>query len=141
MVRAAFIALLLGVGSLGACSGKTVDDEGGDGGGSGTTSTKPKPSPVAQCQTYASTWCTRAFGCYVQVGRLEQESLEYNVDQCKKVIVDTLPCSATTSTGGDFDKCITQIKGMACSKWDVPEINFGTVMAPTSCDDALLFGE
>jgi hypothetical protein len=142
MVRAAFIALLLGglgVGWLGACSGKTVGEEGGDGGDSSMPPTKP--SPVVQCQTYASTWCTKAFGCYVQVGRLEQESLQYNVDQCKKIVADKLPCSAATSTSSDFDTCITQIKGMACSKWDIPETQFGTVIPPTSCNDALLFGE
>ena len=141
MVRAAFIALLLGVSWLGACSGKTVGDESGDGGDSGMTPIKPTPSPVVQCQTYASTWCTKAFGCYVQVGRLDQSSLQYNIDQCKKIIVDKLPCSAATSTGSDFDKCITQIKGMACSKWDVPGTQFGTVIPPASCNDALLFGE
>ena len=141
MVRAAFMALLLVVGSLGACSGKTVGEESGDGGDSGMTPSKPKPSPVVQCQTYASTWCTKAFGCYVQVGRLEEASRQYNIDQCKKVVTEALPCSATTSTGSDFDKCITQIKGMACSKWDVPATQFGTVMAPASCNDALLFGE
>jgi hypothetical protein len=139
MVRAAFIALLLGVSWLGACSGKMVGEESGDGGDSGMAPTKP--SPVVQCQTYASTWCTKAFGCYVQVGRLEASSLQYNVDQCKKIIVEKLPCSAATSTGSDFDQCITQIKGMACSKWDVPETSFGTVIPPASCDDALLFGE
>lgn len=141
MVRAALMALLLGLSGLGACSGKTVGDESGEGGDSAMPPTKPKPSAVVQCKTYAGTWCTKAFGCYVQVGRLEESSRQYNIDQCNKIIVDKLPCSAATSAGSNFDKCITQIKGMACSKWDVPETSFGTVVPPATCDDALLFGE
>lgn len=113
----------------------------GDGGsaGSGGTAAKPKPSPVKACQTYASTWCTKAFGCYVQVGRLDEGSRQYNVDQCTQLIVDKLPCSAATSVGDAYDKCLSQIKGIACSKWNVPQTQFGTVVPPSSCDNALGF--
>lgn len=140
MVRAAFVGLLLGVCSLGACSGKTVEEE-GDGGSSGTGNTPSKPAPVPACQTYASTWCTKAFGCYVQVGRLDEGSRQYNVDECTRLIVEKLPCSAATSVGGDYDKCLSQIKGIACSKWDVPQTQFATVLPPSSCDSALGFDE
>ena len=138
MVRVFGTALLLGLVSLGACSAKTVDNDGA-GGDSGMNKPPPKPSPVQQCQTYASTWCTKAFGCYVQVGRIDEGSRQSNVDQCTQLIIDRLPCSATTGTGDDFDKCISQIKGMACSKWNVPQTQFGTVVPPGSCDTALSF--
>ncbi|HEX2871052.1 MAG TPA: hypothetical protein VHP33_07350 [Polyangiaceae bacterium] len=140
MVRAAFVGLLSGLCALGACSGKTVEEE-GDGGGSGTGNTPSKPAPVPACRTYASTWCTKAFGCYVQVGRLDEGSRQYNVDECTRLIVEKLPCSAATSVGGDYDKCLSQIKGIACSKWDVPQAEFATVLPPSSCDSALGFDE
>jgi len=143
MVRAASMALLLGLSLVGACSGKFEGNEDGDGGES--SAGKPpaqmptKPSPVKACQTYASTWCVKAFGCYVQVGRLDENSRQYNIDECTRLIVEKLPCSAATSVGDDYDKCLTQIKGMACSKWDVPQTRFATVVPPTSCDEAVLF--
>ncbi len=141
MVRVFGAALLLGLASLGACSGKTLDDDGAGGdSGTGEPPVKPpKPSPVAQCQTYASTWCNKAFGCYVQVGRLDQGSLQYNVDKCTQVVTDTLPCTAATGSGDTFDTCISQVKGMACSKWNVPQTQFATVIPPASCDTALSF--
>jgi hypothetical protein len=141
MVRAACVALLLGLSLLGACSGKTVDDEGGEGGESSTppVKTPPKPSPVKACQTYASTWCTKAFGCYVQVGRLDEGSRQYNVDECTRLIIEKLPCSDATSVGSDYEKCLTQVKGMACSKWNVPQTQFATVVPPASCDEVVLF--
>jgi hypothetical protein len=145
MVRAAFVGLLLGLCALGACSGKTVSEEGDDGGdstaGKSPVKTPPKPSPVKACQTYASTWCTKAFGCYVQVGRLDENSRQYNVDECTRLIIEKLPCSAATSVGGDYDKCLSQIKGIACSKWDVPQTQFATVIPPSSCDSAVGFDE
>jgi len=136
------VALLLGLSLLGACSGKTVEEDTGEGGAPGTdTPSKPKPSPVKQCRDYATTWCNKSFGCYVQVGRLDEGSLQYNVDQCFQVIDTRLPCADVVSTSGSYDKCITQIKGMACSKWDVPQTQFGTVLPPVSCNDALSFGD
>ena len=140
MVRAVGAAmLLLSLSVLAAgCSGKFVDDEDEDS-SSGGTSSKPKPSPVVQCQTYASTWCTKAFGCYVQVGRLDEGSRQYNVDECTRVIVENFPCSAATSVSAEFDKCISQVKGMACSKWNVPQTQFVTVRAPATCDTAINF--
>lgn len=142
MVRVVFAGLLLGLSVLGACSGKFETDEEGNGGSAGKpTNAVPKPTPPAACGTYASTWCTKAFGCYVQVGRLDENSRQYNVDECTRLIVEKLPCSATTSVGGDYDKCLTQIRGMACSKWDLPQLQFATVVPPTSCDEALAFGE
>ena len=142
MVRVVFAGLLLGLSVLGACSGKFETDEEGNGGSAGKASNAaPKPTAPVACGTYASTWCTKAFGCYVQVGRLDENSRQYNVDECTRLIVEKLPCSAATSVGGDYDKCITQIKGMACSKWDLPQLQFATVVPPTSCDEALAFGE
>lgn len=140
MLRWVCAGLLLGVGSLAACAGKSErsgDGEGGDAAQPGKT--PPKPSPVQQCQNYVNTWCTKAFGCYVQVGRLDEGSRQPNVDQCTQLVVNGLPCSAATATTGDFDKCISQIKGMACSKWNVPEAQFATVVPPSSCDTALSF--
>jgi hypothetical protein len=144
MVRVACVALLLGLSLVGACSGKTEGDDDDESGNGGATSkppvkTPPKPSPVKACQTYASTWCVKAFGCYVQVGRLDEASRQYNIDECTRLIVEKLPCSAATSVGETYDKCITQVKGMACSKWDVPQTQFATVVPPTSCDEVVLF--
>jgi hypothetical protein len=141
MVRVVAATLLLSISLLGGCSGKAVGDGSGDGGASGADKPPPKPSPVTQCQTYASTWCDKAFGCYVQVGRLDEGSRQSNVDQCIQLIVNKLPCSAVASVTGDYDTCLSQIKGMACSKWDVPQTQFGTVLPPATCETALSFGE
>lgn len=137
MLRRVCAGLFLGVGLLGACAGKSESSSDGEGGE--TSAPPPKPSPVQACQTYANTWCTKAFACYVQVGRLDEGSRQANVDQCTQLIVNGLPCSAATGTTDDFDKCVSQIKGMACSKWNVPQTQFATVAPPSSCDTALSF--
>lgn len=126
MARVVVAALLLGLGLglVSGCSGKVDDDD-------------DDVDPVQACQTYASTWCNKAFGCYVQVGRLDEALRQSDVDSCVSVVVSKLPCSAASSLGDDYDKCISQIKGMACSKWDVPQTQFGTVRPPASCDNAL----
>jgi hypothetical protein len=127
MARVVVAALLLGLGLglVSGCSGKVEDDD------------DDEVDPVLACRTYASTWCNKAFGCYVQVGRLDESLRQGNVDTCVSIVVDKLPCSAASSLGDDYDKCISQIKGMACSKWDVPQTQFGTVRPPASCDNAL----
>jgi hypothetical protein len=133
VVRVLLAVVLAGLGCLASCSGKSYAD------GAGGASNSDDPSPVEGCRTYASTWCNKAFGCYVKVGRLAQDDLQYNVDQCKQLIEDKLPCSEITSLGSDYDTCLTQINGMACSKWDVPQTNFGSVRPPATCDNALQF--
>jgi len=99
MVREVAAALLFGLVVASGCSGKTDggDDTASAGSGSAGKPSKPKPSAVVQCQTYASTWCNKAFGCYVQVGRLNKNALQSNAATCTSVIVDHLPCSAVTS--------------------------------------------
>jgi hypothetical protein len=136
---ALLLALLLGSG----CSGKTEggDDDDTATGTAGTTSKPkpPQPSPPAQCRAYANTWCSKGFGCYVQVGRLDAGLLQANVNQCVKTIDDRLPCSAVMSVGADYDKCISQIKAMPCSKWDVPQEQLGKIVAPSVCGEVLSF--
>ncbi len=141
MVRVALAAVLAGsVLWLCACAGTTVGGEEEPSGGKGGSSpSKPAVSPAKQCEDYATTWCNRSFNCYVSVGRLDEASKQYNIDQCKKLIIDKLPCSAVTSVGSSYPTCISQINAMACSKWDVPKDKFGTVPVPASCDEALSF--
>lgn len=134
VVRVFGAMLLAGFGFLASCAGKSVDD-----GAGGAPSKDDGPTPPEQCQTYASTWCNKAFGCYVQVGRLKQSDLQMNVDKCIQLIEDNLPCSAVVSIGEDYNKCLSQIKGMACSRWNVPELDFGTVRPPVSCDNVVGF--
>lgn len=93
--------------------------------------------PVAACNTYASTWCNRSLNCYAQVGRIDQSEADQAVPACVSVIVERLPCSAASSVEADYDTCISQIKGMACSRWNVPRLDFGNVKPPTSCETAL----
>jgi hypothetical protein len=113
----------------------------GDGGSSsdGAAGEAAKPSPVAECQTYAGTWCNKAFGCYVQVGRIDQDTAQTDIDACVQQIEDRLPCTDVTDVSDSYDQCISQINGMACSRWDVPQTQFGTVTPPASCTDALVF--
>ena len=56
----------------------------GDGGSSsdGAAGEPAKPSPVAECQTYANTWCNKALGCYVQVGRIDQDTAQTDIEAC-----------------------------------------------------------
>jgi hypothetical protein len=143
MVRRA-AGLLIGcfacVVSLAACAGRveTQGDEMSSGGKQPSTSPTGTPAP-AQCSAYASTWCNKAFGCYVKEGRLDQGSLKYNVDQCKKLIVERLPCSEVTSVTADYSKCIADIKAMSCSRWNVPQEQFATILPPTICNEVLSF--
>lgn len=129
MVRAVTAVFLFGLALLGACSGQTLEDDEED---------DSIPAPQ-KCQTYASTWCNKAFGCYVQVGRMKEAERQGNVDKCIKVIVERLPCSEVTSVSADYDTCISQIDGMSCSRWDVPTSSFGAITPPDSCDYALSF--
>jgi hypothetical protein len=147
MVREALAALLLvvvplGVG-LGACAGKTIEAEDGPvaGGGSAGKPSKPAPttSPVAQCKTLASTWCNKAFGCYVKVGRMSESLAKTNTKQCIDLFVEHAPCAEVTSVGADYNQCIAQIKAMDCKQWNVPQEQFGTIGEPVSCEMSLAF--
>ncbi len=129
MVRAVAAVLMFGLALLGACSGQSLKDDEAD-------DTIP---PSQKCQTYASTWCNKAFGCYVKVGRMKEAERQRNVDQCVQIIVDRLPCSEVKSASDDYDTCVSQINGMSCSRWDVPTSSFGTITPPDSCDNALFF--
>jgi hypothetical protein len=128
MLRAVGTLLLLALANDGGCGGGKTDSTADAG-----------LTPVEQCQEYAATWCTKAFNCYAQVGRVDQDTATANIPDCEQVIQDKLPCSGVTAVSGDYDTCITQIKGMSCSKWDVPQTQFGTVTPPASCDNALSF--
>ena len=143
MVRVALTTAAAGLALwLCACAGSMVGGEEGDGGsGSGGSMSPAKPagSPAKQCESYASTWCNKSFGCYVKVGRLDAGAKDYNVDMCKKLIIDRLPCSAVQSVGSTYPTCLSHINAMACSQWDVPKEQFGNVPVPASCDEALAF--
>lgn len=124
--------MLLAAAAPGSC-------DNGDASSDGAAGEPAKPSPVAECQAYARAWCNKAFGCYVEVGRIAQDAAQTNIDECVQLIEERLPCSDVTDIADSYDKCIAQINGMACSRWDVPQTQFGTVTRPTSCDDALVF--
>lgn len=126
--------------SLAACAGRVESrlDEMSGGGKQPSTSPTATPAPT-QCAAYASTWCNKAFGCYVNQGRLDKASLKSNVDQCKKLIIERLPCSEVTSVSGDYSKCIADIKAMSCSQWNVPREQFATISPPTICNEVLSF--
>jgi hypothetical protein len=140
MVRVALVGLLLGVVQLGGCAGKTLQ-EGEDTPASGGKANKPPPNatPTAQCKSLASTWCNKAFGCYVKVGRLAESQRKASVDSCIKLAVDHAPCSEVTSVSNEYDTCVSQINAMACSKWNVPQEQFGSITEPVSCETALSF--
>jgi hypothetical protein len=121
-------ALLVCFGSvfLPGCS-DTADDE----------EEETEVDPVAACNTYATTWCNRSLNCYAQVGRITQAEADESISGCTDVIVGSLPCSAATSVESDYDRCLSQVRGMPCSRWNVPRLSFGSVAPPTSCDTAL----
>jgi hypothetical protein len=73
------------------------------------------------------------------VGRIAESARQSNVDACKQLIIERLPCSEVGSATNDYDACISGINGMACSRWDVPQTQFGTVTPPAVCDNALAF--
>jgi hypothetical protein len=73
------------------------------------------------------------------VGRIDQDTAQTNIDACVQQIEDLPPCRGVTDVSDTYDKCISQINGMACSRWDVPQTQFGTVARPASCTDALVF--
>jgi hypothetical protein len=124
---------------LGGCAGTTVGSEDGGPGMGGTGGAGAATSPPKQCQSYVGTWCNKSLGCYVQVGRLDQGALKQNVDMCKKLLIDKLPCSAVQSVGSSYSTCVSQVNAMACSTWDVPQEKFATISPPASCDEALSF--
>jgi hypothetical protein len=140
MVRVAWAGLLLVMVQLGGCAGKTLE-EGDDAAAAGGKTSKPPPgtSPVTQCKSLASTWCNKAFGCYVKVGRLPESQRKANTDSCIKLFVEHAPCAEVTSVGSEYNTCIAQINAMACSQWNVPQEQFGTIGEPISCESSLAF--
>jgi len=132
MLRELGVVLLLAAAGPGSCDKAGSSSDGAAGEAS-------KPSPVTECQTYASTWCNKAFGCYVEVGRIDADTAQTKTDECVQQIEDTLPCTAVTAVSDDYDKCVSQINGMACSRWNVPQTQFGTVAPPVSCSDAFVY--
>lgn len=146
MLRVWMAAALASAGiGLCACAGSTVGGEtddggmGSAGGKSGGQPNKPAASAPQQCKTYVSTRCKKSFGCYVKVGRLRQQDLQYNVEQCTKLLDDGLPCSSVQSTGAGYASCLTELNAMACSSWDVEPAQFASVRLPSACDDAIYF--
>ena len=146
MLRVWMAAVLASAGSgLCACSGATVGGEGDEGGTgsaggkSGAQPSQPTMSPAQQCKTYVSTRCKKSLGCYVQVGRLAQADLQYNVDQCISRLDGGLPCSSVQSTGAGYAQCLSELSAMACSSWDVEPAQFPGVRLPSACDNALFF--
>jgi hypothetical protein len=143
MVREALAGLLLVVAPLGACAGKTIEADDGPGANGGTAGKPSKPvptaTPAAQCKTLATTWCNKAFGCYVKVGRMSATLAKTNTKQCIDLAVEHAPCSEVTSVGAEFDTCIRQINAMDCKLWNVPQEQFGTINEPISCETSLAF--
>lgn len=141
MLRVAMVGLLLGVVQLGGCAGKTLEEGDDDAAASGGKASKPPPatSPVTQCKSLASTWCNKAFGCYVKVGRIAESQKKANVDSCVNLFVQHAPCAEVKSVGSDYNTCITQINAMNCAQWNVPQEQFGTISEPVSCESALGF--
>ena len=122
---------------LSGCAGSTVGSD--DDQAMGGKASAPATSPPKQCESYVGTWCTKSVGCYVKVGRLDQSALKNNVDMCKKLLIEKLPCSAVQSVGSAYPTCVSQVNAMPCSTWDVPLEKFATIAAPASCDEALSF--
>ena len=130
MLRALTAVVLCGLVMLGACSGKYIDQSGGDDGG--------KSAPE-QCRDYASTWCNKFFNCYVKVGRLKEADKQRNIDECYRNIDGRLPCAEVTSISSDYDTCLSQVNGMSCTKFDLPKEQLTSVMTPASCSDIMSF--
>lgn len=95
--------------------------------------------PVTACYNYASAWCNQAVNCAVQVGRLDPSEADQLLSECQTDIIDGLPCSAATAVEDDYDRCLSQIDGMACSRWDVPRTSWGSIAPPDSCDNAISY--
>lgn len=110
---------VLGV-SLFGCSSKSKDSS-------------PGQSPVDKCSSFAATWCNKALGCYVQVGRLPQSELATQVDSCERVAVASVPCDKAVAVGSTYDQCISETNAMACSTWDVDTTQLATIQPPASC--------
>lgn len=142
---ASVVVVSLCLGLTVACAGATVggedtgDDDAPATGGKKGTSTPPAISAPKQCETYASTWCEKSFGCFVKQGQLDAGSLKYNVDQCKKLIIEKLPCSAVKSVSKTYNQCLTDVKALSCTKFNVPPEKFTTIPQPASCEEVVAF--
>ena len=141
MLRAVGVWASLCFGLTLACAGTTVggEDMDDDVAAGGKKPTPPATSAPKQCEAYAAAWCQKSFGCFVENGRLAQASLQYNIDQCKKLIIEKLPCSAVKSVSSSYSKCLSDVKALSCTKFNVPPEKFTTVPQPTSCDEVVAF--
>ncbi len=141
MLRVAAVVVFLGMGMFSGCAGSTVGGEDDDAPTAGTkgTAAPPAGNPPKQCQVYAATWCEKSFGCFVKNGKLDKASLQYNVDQCKKLIIEKLPCSAVASVSSNYDKCLADVKALSCANFNVAPEMFTSVPQPASCDEVVAF--
>lgn len=130
MLRVLSLVVLLALAAPGSCG---TGSEGGQAGAA------DRPTPEQQCENYAITWCNKFFTCYVQVGRIGESAFQQNADECIQGVEARLPCSGATAVTGDYNACISQIKGLSCSKFDVPQTQVGVVRPPDSCSKALSF--
>ena len=89
--------------------------------------------PVTQCQAFADTWCSHAVGCMVEVGRLPASEQSSQTGVCKDVAVAAAQCSKAVSVGSGYDTCISQIKAIPCSTYDVDPSQASSIALPASC--------
>jgi hypothetical protein len=102
-------------------------------GGCGGDDASAKSEPVQKCEDFATTWCQKSVGCLVMVGTLAEEQRAPSQEQCTDVAIAAAQCKKAISIGSSYSQCLSDIRAMDCSLWNVPEDQLSTIQLPAPC--------
>jgi hypothetical protein len=122
MQRWSGVASILGFLFLNACS-----DSGGNQG----------PTPTQKCEAFADVWCGKAIGCLVELGTIPEAQRQGNVTACHDAASMAARCASAVAVGPTYDQCVSETNAMACSSWNVPLSEIGSVRPPASCSGVI----
>jgi hypothetical protein len=92
-----------------------------------------KSEPEQKCESFATTWCQQSVGCLVTLGTVPEAQRASSLETCRDVGIAALQCKKAVSVGSTYSQCISDIGGMDCATWDVPEDKYSTIQPPATC--------
>jgi hypothetical protein len=102
-------------------------------GGCGGDDAPAKSEPVQKCEDFGTTWCQQSIGCLVTVGSLPEEQRAATQEQCTDVAIAAAQCKKAISIGNSYSQCLSDIRTMDCSLWNVPQDQLSTIELPATC--------
>jgi hypothetical protein len=96
---------------------------------------------VAQCEDFASTWCSTATNCLVALGTVTEANRAGTFSACQDAAVASVPCEKAVDVGESYAQCVADVEHMDCTRWAVPVDQLSTVRVPETCQGAILISQ